>query len=120
MVVPDRVQSCSSGTDVGAAEGWSRALLLLLGVGGTLQLQPHQGPPPHVVLPRSQPESERLSAGLPAVRHAALLTHARCRQHRHLHAAQPHPEFIQHQPRWGTSGRAGCPGWAEGAASERG
>ena len=74
------------------------------GMGGTLQLQPHRGPPPLVVLPRSQPESKRLSAGLPAVRHAALLTHARSRQHCHLHATQPHPELIHHQPRWGMSG----------------
>lgn len=116
MFVPDRVQPCGSGTDVGAAEGWSRALLLLGGVGGTLQLRPHRGPPPLVVLPRSQPGSERLGAGLPAVRHAALLTHARRHQHRHLHAAQLHPELVQHQPRWDTSGRAGCPGWAGASA----
>lgn len=84
------------------------------GVGGTLQLRPHRGPPPLVVLPRSQPGSERLGAGLPALRHAALLTHARRHQHRHLHAAQLHPELIQHQPRWDTwGGGAGCRGGRE-------
>lgn len=60
-------------------------------------------PSPSLVLPRSQPESKRLGACLPAVRHAALLAHARRRQHGHLHAAQLHPEHLQHQPRWGRS-----------------
>lgn len=60
---------------------------------------PQRDPPPLLVLPRSQPEPKRLCAGLPAVRHAALLPHARRRQHRHLHATQLHPEHLQHQPR---------------------
>lgn len=63
-----------------------------------------------LVLPRSQPESKWLRAHLPAVRHATLLPHACRHQHCHLHAAQLHPEHLQHQPRWDGS-EAGQVSW---------